>query len=120
MKKALVLGLSLVALLGGASAAYGQIYGGGGQSAQTATPEQIEECKSLGILEFTCTEQLILQKRRLIASGQEGASGSGTPMLGKGFGEMGALVGVLGAIFGGVAVAFFAMSRKRRSEAVTR
>ncbi len=122
MNKIPVYGLSLVALLGGAVSipgfaipAFAQ-YGGANPSVQSATPAQIEECKSLGIPEFTCTEQLILAKKRLVNAQQQGAYGSGTSMLSQGFGTMGALVGILGALFGGVAAAFFAMSRKKKSE----
>ena len=120
MKKSVVYGLGLIAVLGlgtvAAYPAYGQYLGGGG--VQTATPEQLEECKQLGIPEFTCTEQTILAKKRLTAAGQAGAYGSGTPMLGTTFGDLGILVGALGAIFGGVAAAFFAMSRRKKGETV--
>lgn len=39
----------------------------------------LEECKELGIPEFSCTEQTLLAKRRIVAAGQQGAYGSGTP-----------------------------------------
>jgi LPXTG-motif cell wall-anchored protein len=38
-------------------------------------------------------------------------------MLSTGFGEMGAFIAALGAIFGGVAAAFFVMSRKKSATA---
>ncbi len=124
MNRIPIYGLGLIAVLGGAVSitglyvpAFAQIYGGGGGGAQVASPAQIEECKSLGIPEFTCTEQQILAKKRLINAQQAGAYGSGTPMLGKGFGDMGALVAILGAIFGGVAAAFFVMARRAKKEA---
>ena len=110
MNKLIVYGLSLAILLGTAvgSSAWAQ-YGTG--STQKATPEQVKECKSLGIPEFSCTEQTLLAKRRLVNIAQQGAYGSGTPMLSKGFGDMGGIMVALAAIFGGVAVAFFAKSR---------
>ncbi|MFQ5921074.1 MAG: hypothetical protein ACE5JV_03560, partial [Nitrososphaerales archaeon] len=93
MNKVVVYGLSLIAVLGtGIFAAYNTIpayaqYLGGGESGViTATPEQLEECKVLGIPEFICTEHNILAKRRLTAAGQTGAYGSGVPMLGTTFG----------------------------------
>lgn len=121
MNRILVYGLSLIVVLGAAVSitavsipAFAQYLGGGG--AQSATPEQIKECKNLGIPEITCTEQQILAKKRLLNAQQAGAYGSGTPMFSKGFGEMGAFVAVIGVIGLGVAAAFFAMSRKKKSE----
>jgi len=80
----------------------------------TVTPKQLEECKSLGIPQFTCTQQTILAKKRIIEAEKPGAYGSGTAMFGKSFGEMGAFVAALGTIFGGVAAAFFAKARMGR------
>jgi len=119
MNKFLVYGLSLVAVLGAAVSipAFAQYGGGGG--AQVATPEQIKECKALGIPEFTCSEHTLLAKKRLINAQLNPSTGSGTPMLSTTFGDMGAIVAALGAIFGGVAAAFFAMSRKKKSETAT-
>jgi len=114
MNKLMVYGLTLAVLLGAAvsGTAWAQYGSASPETAvQKATPEQLQECKSLGIPEFSCTEQTLLAKRRLVASGQEGAYGSGTPMLSKGFGDMGAIIAALAAIFGGVALAFFAKSR---------
>lgn len=114
MNKLLVYGMSLAILLGTATAStvWAQYAPpSGSESVQRATPEQLKECEQLGIPAFTCTEQTLLAKRRVIAAGQEGAYGSGTSMITQTFGEMGAILGILAAIFGGVAVAFFAKSR---------
>jgi len=118
MNKFLVYGLSLLVVLGAAVSipAFGQYGGGGG--AQVATPEQIKECKDLGIPEFTCSEHQILAKKRLLNAQLNPSTGSGTPMFSSTFGDMGIFIAALGAIFGGVAVAFFAMSRKKKSESV--
>lgn len=93
---------------------FAQPYSTGG-GAQTVTPEQIKECKSYGVPEFACTEQTLLAKRRFIAAHKEGAGGflgdSGVPMFGRSFGEMGAFVAIIGAIFGGVATMFFVRAR---------
>lgn len=120
MSKLLAYSLSLIAVLGAAVSipAFAQYGGGGG--AQVATPEQIEECKALGIPEFTCSEHTLLAKKRLINAQEHPSTGSGTPMLTTTFGDMGAIIAALGAIFGGVAAAFFAMSRKKKAESVTR
>jgi hypothetical protein len=111
MNRLAVYGLGLAVLLTATGA--GQVWAqyGGEQSVQRATPEQIEECKRLGIPEFSCTEQTLLAKRRIGAAAQEGAYGSGTAMLSQTFGDMGAIIAALAAIFGGVAAAFFAKSR---------
>jgi len=123
MKRFLAYGLSLIAVLGAAVSipAFAQYGGPSGGGAQVATPEQIEECKQLGIPVFTCTEHLILAKKRLLAAQKEGAGGflgdSGVSMLGGTFGEMGIFIAALGAIFGGVAAAFFMMARKKPATA---
>ena len=118
MNKFVVYGLSLISVLGAAVTvpAWAQIYGGGG-GAPVATPEQIEECKQLGIPVFTCSEHQILAKKRVIDAYQPGGYGSGTAFFGKTFGDMGALMAVLGAVFGGVAAAFFFKSRLGKREA---
>ncbi len=94
--------------------AFAQSYTDGG-GAQTVTPAQLEECKSYGIPEFACTEHTLLAKRRLLAAQQEGAGGflgdSGVPMFGRSFGDMGAFVGIIGVIFGGVAAMFFVRAK---------
>ncbi len=117
MKRFLAYGLSLIAVLGATVSipAFAQYTPGGG--AQVASPEQIEECKELGIPVFTCTEHLILAKNRLIKANENPSTGSGTSMLSSTFGDMGAFIAALGAIFGGVAAAFFVMSRKKTATA---
>jgi hypothetical protein len=89
--------------------AYAQgLYGGGGG---TATPEQLKECDSLQIPQSECNDTTILAKRRLIAAQDNPSTGSGTPMLSTNSGQMAVFIGVLGAIFGGVAAAFFLKGR---------
>ncbi|MEM0030034.1 MAG: hypothetical protein QW572_03845 [Candidatus Nitrosocaldus sp.] len=98
--------------VGGSSVAMAQLYGEGVGDI-TATPEQLEECKQLGIPEFACTQHSILAKKRLTTAQQEGAYGSGTSMVAKTFGELGIYVAALGAIFGGISAAFFAMALRK-------
>ncbi len=99
--------------VGGSSVAMAQLYGTTGGGDITATPEQLEECKQLGIPEFACTQHSILAKKRLTTAQQEGAYGSGTSMVAKTFGELGIYVAALGAIFGGISAAFFAMALRK-------
>jgi hypothetical protein len=56
-------------------------------------------------------EQLKLAKAKITNSKTAGAYGSGTPMLGNNIDETTIFIGVLVAIFGGVAAAFFIKSR---------
>jgi hypothetical protein len=119
MKRFLAYGLSLIAVLGAAVSipAFAQYGGPPGGGAQVATPDQIKECEKLGIPVFTCTENIILAKKRLINAQEHPSTGSGTSMLGGTFGEMGIFIAALGAIFGGVAAAFFMMARKKPATA---
>lgn len=117
MRKSLIYGVSLIAALEAAVCipAFAQ-YDTAGGGGQTATPEQVNQCKQLGIPTFACRASTILAKERVINAEQAGAYGSGTSMFGRTFGDMGMVVVILGAIFGGVAATFFAMARKRRHE----
>ncbi len=94
------------------SSVYAQLYGGSsGSSIGTATPEQLERCDQLGIPRETCNDVNILAKERLTAAQENPSTGSGTPMLSTTSGQLVVFIGVLGAIFGGVAAAFFFRGR---------
>lgn len=80
-------------------------YGGGG--AQYASPEQLQQCEQLGIAETECSEVSIMAKQRVAAVEQNPSAGSGTPMLTTATNEVALYIGILGAIFGGVAAVFF-------------
>lgn len=64
-------------------------------------------------------EQLQLAKEKVANAKSAGAYGSGTPMLGVNIDQTAIFIGVIVAIFGGVAAAFFAMSRSKRSVGAT-
>jgi hypothetical protein len=85
-----------------------------GGSLGTATPEQLAECEQLGIIRENCNDITILAKKRLTAAQENPAEGSGTPMLSTETGQMTVFIGVLAAIFGGVAAAFFIKGRGAR------
>jgi hypothetical protein len=94
--------------------AFGQGFYGGGQSGAsvgTASPEQLQECEQLGVPRENCNDVTILAKKRLTAAQENPATGSGTPMLSTSSGQLIVFIGVLGAIFGGVAAAFFFRGR---------
>jgi hypothetical protein len=56
-------------------------------------------------------EQLKLAKAKITNAHQAGAYGSGVPMLGTNISETEIFIGILVAVFGGVAAAFFIRSR---------
>lgn len=62
----------------------------------------------------TLEEQLKLAQEKLAVAGQEGAYGSGTSMVTADTSQTAIFIGILVAIFGGVAAAFFIMSRSRQ------
>jgi hypothetical protein len=65
-------------------------------------------------------EQLNLAKEKVSNAEQQGAYGSGTPMLGQNIDQTALFLGVMVAIFGGVAAAFFIMGRsKKKVDAAT-
>jgi hypothetical protein len=64
-------------------------------------------------------EQLNLAKEKVSNAQQQGAYGSGTAMFGTNIDQTAIFVGALVAIFGGVAAAFFAMSRSKKSVRTT-
>lgn len=117
MNKPIVVALSVLAVFFSATAvstlpaAHAQ-YGVGGSPVAGATPAQLQECQTLNIVKSECTENAILAKRRIVAV-QENVNnkdrGSGTNYFSGN--ETWVYIGVLGAIFGGVAAAFFFKGR---------
>ena len=114
MNKPIMTALAALAVLSSTmSVAYAQ-YGGTGGSTGTASPEQLRECEQLGVLRENCSDVTILAKKRLTAAQENPATGSGTPMLSTESGQMTVFIGVLAAIFGGVAAMFFIKGRGAR------
>jgi hypothetical protein len=114
MNKPIIAALAALAVLTSTmSVAYAQ-YGGTGGSTGSASPEQLRECEQLGILRENCSDVTILAKKRLTAAQENPATGSGTPMLSTESGQMTVFIGVLAAIFGGVAAMFFLKGRGAR------
>lgn len=88
-------------------------YGVGGNPTTAPTKEQQAECDQYSIPQSQCTELALLAKRRVIYADQNAASkdkGSGTAYLTGGMSGI-AVIAALGAIFGGVAAAFFIKGR---------
>jgi hypothetical protein len=88
-------------------------YGGGGGEGAPLSEEQLAFCEQHQIQ--PCTETNILAKQRLLDTQNtqygNAPEGSGTAMLSTGTTEMAVFIGVLGAIFGGVAAVFFFKGR---------
>ena len=98
-----------------AGAANAQLYGGGGsEQAGTATAQQLQQCERLGIERSQCNDVNILAKERLTNAQANPGAGSGTSMLSTEAGTMAVFIGVLGAIFGGVAALFFFKGRGKK------
>ncbi len=96
--------------VGSTPQAFAQYFGGG---SEPLTQDQIQFCKDNGV--DPCTQNNILAKERVLHAQSttygNAPSGSGTPMLSTGTGQMAVFIGVLGAIFGGVAAMFFFKGR---------
>jgi hypothetical protein len=111
MNKPIIAALAAMALLSSTTSMAFAQYTGGGASVGTASPEQLQECQALGIPTANCNDVTILAKKRLTAAEENPSTGSGTPMLSSTSGQLYVFVGVLAAIFGGVAAAFFFRGR---------
>ena len=120
MNKPIIAVLAAMAVLtsttGVAYAQYGSTGGTGGTGGTTgsASPQQLQECEQLGILRENCSDVTILAKKRLTAANENPSTGSGTPMFATETGQMVIFIGVLAAIFGGVAAMFFIKGRGAR------
>lgn len=112
MNKPILVALGMMAALftavgaGSTPQAFAQYFGG---DSDPLTQEQLDKCAQYQI--SPCTQNGILAKERLINAQQNPATGSGTSMLAGEAGTTAIFIGVLGAIFGGVAAAFFFKGR---------
>jgi hypothetical protein len=86
--------------------AFAQYFGG---DSEPLTQEMLDKCAQYEI--NPCTQNNILAKDRLLGANANPSTGSGTPMFATEGGQMAIFIGVLGAIFGGVAAAFFIKGR---------
>jgi hypothetical protein len=116
MNKPILVALSVLAVFFSATAAaampaYAQ-YGVGGSVIGAPTEAQLERCEELGIDRAICTENQIAAKERITAV-QDNLNnpdkGSGTNYFSGN--DTWVYIGILGAIFGGVAAAFFFRGR---------
>jgi hypothetical protein len=114
MNKPIIAALAALAVLSSTTGLAFAQYGGTGGTTGTASPEQLQECEGMGIPRENCSDVTILAKRRLTAAQDNPSTGSGTPMFATESGQMIIFIGVLAAIFGGVAAMFFIKGRGAR------
>ncbi len=114
MNKPIIAALAALAVFTSTMGVANAQYGATGGSTGTASPEQLRECEQLGVPRENCSDVTILAKKRLTAAQENPATGSGTPMLSTESGQMTVFIGVLAAIFGGVAAMFFFKGRGAR------
>jgi hypothetical protein len=114
MNKPIIAALAALAVLSSTTGLAFAQYGGTGGTTGTASPEQLQECEGMGIPRENCSDVTILAKRRLTAAQDNPSTGSGTPMFATESGQMIIFIGVLAAIFGGVAAMFFLKGRGAR------
>ncbi len=100
----------LLAIAGPAQQAHAQ-YGVGGNPTTAPSEEQLQRCDEYEIPRAQCNENAILAKERWIYAKESVEKGSGTSMFSTDEMQTWAFIGVLGAIFGGVAAAFFVRGR---------
>lgn len=102
-------GIFLAAIGSAPQQAHAQ-YGVPGNPTGGVTPDQLAECEGYDIQRSECNEHTLLAARKGQIA-KENPNGSGTPMISIDGSGTWMFVGVLGAIFGGVAAAFFVKGR---------
>lgn len=109
---AIAAGLLIMLSVQQANAQYGDSLPVG--SGNAVSEEMLQRCAELDISRIQCNQASILQAERIGLINESGEKGSGTSMIATDFGQMAGFVGALGAVFGGIAAAFYVMGRKGR------
>jgi len=107
MNKTVLMAIASVVL---ALAATEQSYEQYTDSGTEVTAETLKKCEKLEIPRTQCNESTVLQAERIGLA--KTGNGSGTSILAKETEQMIIFIGVLGAIFGSVAGAFFIAGKK--------
>jgi len=97
-----------------AQQAFGQ-YGDGlpmSPAGAAVSGAMLERCTELGISRVQCSDASILQVERVEIAKSSLEKGSGTSMITTELGQMAAFIGVIGAVFGGIAGAFYLKGRR--------
>ena len=80
----------------------------------SVSEEMLQRCVELSISREQCNDITLLQAERFQLALNSKEKGSGTSMITTELGQMVLIIGAIGAIFGGVAGAFYAMGRKAK------
>ena len=106
--------VGLLAVLTAQQQSYAQYGDGIPVGSVGISQDTLEKCIALDIDRTQCTESNVLLKER----GNLVGGGSGTSFIAQEVGQMVTIIGVLGAIFGGVAAAFFLMGKGKQVRTV--
>ena len=85
-------------------------------SGTTGSEEMLKRCADLGISSVQCSDASIVQAERVELATESVDGGSGTSMITTELGQMVVFITALGAVFGGIASAFYLMGRGARRE----
>lgn len=117
MKQLFAIGIAmgLLVVLSGqlANAKYGDGLHLGSQGS-AVSDEMLGRCGDLKISRVQCNQVSILQAERMELATNSKEKGSGTSMITDELGQMVAFIGGLGAVFGGIAAAFYLKGRRTR------
>src|SRR5215813_11357671 len=80
------------------------------------TNATLAKCVQLKIERSQCSDSSVLLKERILLAQESITKGSGTPMLATQGGQLALFIGVLGAIFGAVAAAFFVSGKRTKGQ----
>jgi hypothetical protein len=80
------------------------------------TNATLQKCAQLNIDRNQCSDSSILLKERVSLALSNPNGGSGTPLFATQFGQLVLFIGGLGAVFGGVAAAFFIAGRRSKGQ----
>ena len=85
-----------------------------GPSGNAVSEDMLKRCADLGISRVQCNDASLLQAERVELATKSQEKGSGTSMIASGLEPMAGVIGVLGAVFGGIAAAFYIMGRRAK------
>jgi hypothetical protein len=83
-------------------------------SGNAVSEDMLERCADLGISRVQCNDASLLQAERVELATKSQVKGSGTSMIATDIVPMVGVISVLGAVFGGIAAAFYIMGRRAK------
>ena len=122
MKTAILPAVAMAALLAlfSSQQSFAQSYGNPSDSGSVGgvTNATLAKCAQLNITRAQCSDSSILLKERVPIAHESLTKGSGVGFLTQA-GQLVLFIGVLGAIFGGVAAAFFISGKRTKGQITT-